>query len=315
MNASKKLTDGALLTAIYIVLLLIALFVPLIELVATFLLPIPFIIFAFRYDWKSSLLMFVATLFLSAIFGTIFSLPITILMGLGGIMLGGAMHSGLSAYEVWARGTIGFVGGLLLIFVFSQLLFQVNWIEEINLMLSQSMQTSQDLMNQLGLGNQTEEQLELIEEQMMSITELIPVGIAFIAIIMAFISQWFSYKIINRLENKNLHFPPFRTLKLPVSLIWIYFFALIFTFFELDPSSTLYLGVNNILMLVGMLLTIQGFSFIFFYAHHKNMSKLLPVGSIILTILFPFLLLYLVRLIGIIDMGFGMRERITQGKK
>lgn len=315
MNQSKILTEGALLTAIYIILLLIATFVPVITLVATFLLPVPFIIFASRHDWKPSFLMFAVASVLSVLFATIFTFPITVLMGAGGIMIGSAIHKKLSPYETWARGTIGFVLGLVFIFVFSQFVFQVNLINEIDQMINQSMQMSRKFMEQIGFADQAEDQMVLIEQQIEMIKNLIPAGIAFIAILIAVISQWVSYKVINRLEDRKLHFPPFRLLRMPVSLVWIYFFALIFTFFQLDPSSTLFLAVNNVQILAGMLMTLQGFSFIFFYAHHKNKSKALPITSVILTLLFPFLLLYLVRLLGIIDIGFSLRDRLSKDKK
>ncbi|ASN03817.1 YybS family protein [Virgibacillus necropolis] len=314
MNRSKILTDGALLTAIYIVLLLITVFVPLIELVAIFLLPVPFIVFAYRYDWKPALIMFAASIVLSSIFATLFSIPATVLMGLGGLMIGSAMHKKLTPYETWARGTLGFIVGLLFIFLTSQLIFNVNWISEIDTMIDESMGMSQSLMEQVGLGG-SEEQLEMLEQQANMLKDLIPVGVAFIAILLAFISQWFGYRLINRLDKKKFHFPPFRDLRLPVSLVWIYFFALIFTMFQFDPSSIFYHAINNVLVLAGLLMTLQGFSFIFFYTHHKNKSKAIPIVIVIVTFLLPFLLLYLVRILGIIDIGFRLRDRISKDKK
>ncbi|WP_174615200.1 YybS family protein [Virgibacillus ihumii] len=307
---SKKLTDGAMLTALYIVLLLIALFVPFISFVAAFVLPVPVIMYAARYHWKSVAIMIGAILVLSSLFATFLSLPVTVLTCLGGIMIGAAIHNGLSAYETWARGSIGFVLGLLFTFLFSQIIFDVNWINELNAMLTESMQMSQNIMNQFGLGQLTEEEMNIVKEQISMITNLLPVGLAIMAIIFAFISQWVAYKVINRLYQKRLAFPPFRTLRFPVALIWIYFLSLIITFFDLDSSGTLYLAVNNIMWLTGILMTLQGFSFIFFYAHQKNISKALPILSVVLSFFFPFFLLYLVRLLGIIDIGFGLRDRI-----
>ncbi|WP_188455424.1 YybS family protein [Virgibacillus oceani] len=315
MIGSKKLTDGALLTAIYIVLLLVAFYIPLIELIATFLLPIPFIIFASRHDWKPALVMLSVSAVLSGLFATVLSLPLTILMGIGGIMIGSAIHKGLSSYETWARGTVGFVIGIVFIFLVTQLVFDVNIVNEMDSMIDESMQISQDIMEQFGLAEQAEEQMELIDQSVAMLKNLIPVGIALIAIVMAFLSQWISYKVINRLDNKKLHFPPFRDLVFPTALVWIYFFTLIVSYFQLDRNGTLFLAVNNILVLTGLLMTIQGFSFIFYFAHQKNKSKALPIGSVILTLLFPFLLLYLVRILGIIDIGFRLRDRIVQDKK
>ncbi|SFB30061.1 Uncharacterized conserved protein YybS, DUF2232 family [Lentibacillus halodurans] len=315
MNQSKQLTDGALLTAVFMILMLIATFVPVITLIATFILPVPFILFASRYDWKPSMVMLIAAAILSSLLTSIFSLPIPILMGIGGMMIGSAIHRNLTAYETWARGTIGFVVGIVLVFVFSQYIFQMNLVNEINQMIQQSITMSQDVMEQFGLNELTEEQMGMVTEQLGVLTDLLPVWIAIVALLLAFVSQWVSYKVINRTENKQLHFPPFRTLRLPVSLIWIYFFALIMSFFNLDQSGMVFTAVHNVLMLTGILMTLQGFSFIFYYAHAKHMSKALPITSIILTIFFPFIFLYLVRLLGIIDIGFSLRDRISNQKK
>lgn len=315
MNQSKILTYGALLTAIYIVLLLVTVFVPLIELITMFLLPIPFIIFAYKYDWKPSMIMLAAAIILSVIFATLFSIPVTVLMGLGGILIGSAMHKKLSAYETWARGTFGFIIGILFGFLTSQLLFGVNSIEQIDMMIDDSLKTTTALMNQLGMGTQSEDQMAVVKEQLGMLKVLIPVGVVMIGIMLAFVSQWAGYKVINRIEKKKFAFPPFRNLRFPVSIVWIYFFALIISLFNLEASSALYHAINNVLVLTGLLMTLQGFSFIFFYAHLKNKSKALPIICVVVTLLLPFLLLYLVRILGIIDIGFRLRDRISKSKK
>src|SRR5699024_4859843 len=163
--------------------------------------------------------------------------------------------------------------------------------------------------------DQAEDQLGQLQEQMAYAMDLIPVGMAFIAILFAFLTQWVSYKVMNRLENKQLRFPPFRSLRFPAAVIWVYFFALLFTFVELDPNSVFYLAVVNIFTLAGLLMTIQGLSFIFFYADYKKWPKAIPILSVVLTLILPFILLYLVRILGIIDIGFGLRDRIAQSKK
>ncbi|GGJ89703.1 membrane protein [Lentibacillus kapialis] len=315
MNQSRQLTDGALLTVIFMILMMIAIFVPVITLITVFLLPVPFIMFASRYDWKPAAIMLIAASILSALLTSILSLPLPIAMGLGGIMVGSAIYHKLSAYETLARGTIGFVVGLVFIFVFSQYVFQVNLVNELNNMFEQSITMSRDVLDQLGMEKLTEEQMTMLIEQFGMLTDLLPVIIAITALLLAFVSQWVSYKVISRLDNKQLQFPPFRMMQLPVSLIWIYFFSLIMTFFGLDQDGMIYLAVNNILMLVGILMALQGFSFIFYYAHVKQMSKALPIGSVVLTIILPFIFLYLVRLLGIIDLGFSLRDRISDDKK
>src|SRR5690625_3795116 len=130
MNNSKQITDGALLAAIFIILLLIGIFTPFIFILILFVLPIPFVIYTARHGWKPALLMFAVTLLFSFIIIPIASIPLTILTGIGGIMIGTAIYQDRSAYETWARGTIGFVVGILFVFLFTQFVLNVSRSEE-----------------------------------------------------------------------------------------------------------------------------------------------------------------------------------------
>src|SRR5699024_1539658 len=109
MSDSKRLTEGALLAAVYIVLLLLTLFVPLFIMIGIFLLPIPFIIYTYRHSWQNGLLMFLVVLIVGALIATIASVPMTLFVGLGGIIIGYSMQQRVKAYETWARGTLGFI--------------------------------------------------------------------------------------------------------------------------------------------------------------------------------------------------------------
>lgn|SRR5690625_2381148 len=310
MNQSKKVTEGALLIAVFAILILIGTFVPFSMLLIVFVLPLPFIIFTYKYRWKSALVMLGAAVILSLIIAVI-SLPITALAGFGGIMIGIGLHDRLSPYETWARGTIGFIAGLLFIFLFTQYFLEINWASEIDLVVDESFQISKELMEQFGIAAQIEQELNIIQEQLSFITNLMPVGIAMIAIVMAFIAQWLGYKVVNRLENQDFTFPPFRNFKLPVAVVWIYFFGLLFTLFDTDPSDLIFIVASNVVMLAGFFVALQGFSFIFFFSHFKNWSIAVPILSIIFTLLFPMLLLYFIRIIGIIDLGFRLRDRFS----
>ena len=312
MNQSRK--DGAISLAIFMVLLLIAIFVPILSIFGLILLPVPFVFFASKYGFKSSLLMFAAALLLTMLF-TPFFLLFTVLMGLGGLAIGSAIYKGLSAYETWARGTLGFIIGLLFVFVFSQVLFSINWVDEFERLFIDSLEMSSSLMEQFGVAEQPEELQEMLQLQIDLLINLLPVWVAITAIGLAFLSQWIGYKFINRIDKKQLRFPPFRNLRFPSSLIWVYFFALLLSFFNLDSSGIYFMAVQNVLVLTGLLMALQGFSFIFFYAHHKKKSKFIPILIIVLTILFPTFLLYFIRILGIIDIGFKLRDRLGNEKK
>ncbi|MEI3611121.1 YybS family protein [Pseudogracilibacillus sp. SO30301A] len=315
MNQSKKITDGALLTAVYIVLLLITVFIPPIIMFGIFILPVPFIIYAARHGMKPALIMLFSTIVLSFVFATVISLPITLFAGIGGILIGGAIYRNLKPYEVWAQGTLGFIIGMVLVLLVLQFVANINIYEEMDVVIEDSIAMTKVIFDQLGLDSQAEKQVQLFEERMYVIKDLLPSSIAIGSIFFAFISQWISYKVINRVENKRLSFPPFKNFNLPVSLIWIYFIALILSFVDLGEGSGLYLIVMNVVALTIVLITIQGFSFIFFYADHKKVHKSIPIIIVVVTLLLPFLFLFLIRIIGIIDLGFSLKARLIDESK
>ncbi|MGM8215796.1 YybS family protein [Bacillaceae bacterium W0354] len=311
MNQSKAITEGAIFTGVYVALLLMTLFVPFISIFSIFLLPIPFVLYSYRYGIKNSGVMFIAALLVSMIVATIFSLPTTVLMGLGGIAIGWALYEGKETYETWARGALGFSLGLGFVYAITQFVFDVNWNEQFSTMIDESLESTVNFFSQFGQGLD-DKQVELLNEQFHHLLYLIPTGIVLFGTLLAFLALWISYKLINRLENKNYKFPKFREFQLPTSLIWYFFAGIILSWIFTDPNETMYLVATNIYTLTGMLLVLQGLSFVFFYTHYKNWSKAIPIVLIVIFVLYPLLLLYPIRFLGIIDLGFQMRDRLTK---
>lgn len=314
MNQSKKITEGALFTAIFMIMIVAVIFVPGAILLFPVLLPIPFIIYAYKYDWQASLIMLATALVMSFLILPVLSIPLTILASSGGITIGSAMKRKGSAYESWISGTTGFIGGLIFVFLFTQLVLDISWAAELDQILADSFEMSKGMMNQLGIVPQGEEGLALLEQSIDLMKDLIPVGMAVMAISMAFLSQWVGHKVINRIERTTYHFPPFRELSLPVAMIWIYLVALVLMLFMSDTSSVLFIATNNVLTLLGLLMLLQGLSFMFFYSYYKKWSIAIPIIGLIAILVLPFLLFYLVIMLGLVDLGFGLRDRLSKGK-
>ena len=315
MNKSNKLTEGALLTAVYIVILLFFVFVPLVGPIGIFLLPIPFVLYTERYGAKSGFFMLIGALILSVIFATIIALQITLFIGIGGIVIGAAMKRGLRPYEIWAQGTLGFIIGILLLFAFAQVVLNINIYEQFDAAQKDSLEMMQSMANQFGIvGNDLQTVLEQTKEQLNMMKDLIPAMIAIMAIFLALITQWLSYKVINRLRRGTYHFPPFHQFNLPTVILWFYLLALIVSLL-VEQSSSLGIITFNMITLGSVLLTIQGISFIFFFAYIKKFSKVAPVIVVILTVILPFIMMFIMRFIGILDLGLSMKKRMAESNK
>lgn len=313
MYDSKKVQEGVLLSILYSLLLMVTVLVPASELITLFLLPIPFVIYASHHGFKISLILggFMVLLSLFLIF--VISLPLTVLSVLGGTMIGYAIHQKRHAYETWALGTVGITIGLLTLFLMIQLVAQVDIVEQYQEIVQDSIVTTKELLTSIGM-NISSEEMNLIKEEMLKIISLLPSILVLFALGIGFVTQWISYKVLNWRDGKHLKFPPYRTFKLPKAVVWIYFFAILFTWFELDPTSSLAVGVMNTTNLVGLLLTLQGLSFVLFYSYERKLSIAIPILIIIFSFIFLPAGLYLLRVLGIIDIGFGLRERFENKK-
>jgi len=311
MKGSSMIREGLIYSGIYLALLLVSLFVPALGLITMFLLPIPFLIFSRQHGWKASLVLIGIVLFFTVLAVHIATLPLTVVAGFGGIALGSALHQEKSPYEAWAQGTVGYVVGLLFTYLLSLWIFQINWIEELRKTIDESISNSVGLIQSFN-GNVSQEQIETLENQFGNIPSLLPSIMGIMAIFFAFITLWIGFKILNKQFREHHFFPPVKQLSFPRAIIWYYFIALIVTFIEFENGSIWGNASQNVYTLTGALFTLQGFSFMFAYADIKGFSKKIPIIGVVISLLFSFLLLYPVRILGIIDLGFSLRERLAK---
>ncbi|GIO23965.1 YybS family protein [Oceanobacillus sp. J11TS1] len=311
MNQSRKITEGALMVALLIVILVASL-LPILNVITPFVLPVPFIFYVKRHGVKAGLVMTVAAAVITILLMSLFTLPFIFVAAAGGIFIGYAMRKKNTAYETLAQGTFGFIIGMLLSFVFIQTLLGVNLVTQFGGIVEESVNMSTSMIGNLNPAFNSEDVQVLVDEQVNLLKQLLPTFIVIFAFISAFITQWISYKLFNRIEKEKFYFPPFRELQFPASIIWIYLLALILSVIGFGEGSTLAFGAQNLLMIVGIALSLQGFSFIFYFAHMKKIPKVFPILIVIATFLFPTFLLYFIRILGIIDIGFRLRGRLKQ---
>ncbi|KGX85697.1 YybS family protein [Pontibacillus litoralis] len=311
MNQTTKIKEGIVYAAIYIILLLMSIFIPGVAVIGMVLLPLPFMIYTARFGWKSSVILAAIIMPITLIVATVASLPITLLAICGGIALGTGVYLKRSSYEIWAQGTVGYVLGMVLFYVLSLLLFHINWVEEIQVYMQESIEASKQMIESIS-GTVPEEQLELVEEQLYRIIGLLPSFMAIMSIGYALMTLWLGYKLMNLTYKTKHQFPPVRNMSFPKALIWYHLIAIILTWINADPGSFMDQASQNVYTLTGFLMTLQGLTFLFAFADYKKITKAFPIGMVVLTFMLPFLLLYPLMILGIIDLGFSLRARFSK---
>src|SRR5687768_9191993 len=109
MRRVHVITEGAILLALFMILMLFALYAPIIGAVLVFVLPLPFILFTIRHSVARSIMLLIAGSILSILFGSVTNILVAFMFGLSGLTMGvfykkkhtmGALIGGSLAYTV-----------------------------------------------------------------------------------------------------------------------------------------------------------------------------------------------------------------------
>jgi len=305
-NQTQRLTHGAMMIAIFAILIAIAYYVPIISLVATLFAPLPIAWYSAKYDRASSIILGVLGCIVTFFFGGIVILPFSMIFAVCGAVMGDALRTGKSkAYLFMATG-ISLLITFAIQYIISVKLFNMDFIKEsFQLMRDSYMQSFQFAENLTGETPITEEVLNLMFQQM---EIAIPATVTLAVFFMAFLLISINLPILKRLGIAVPKFSAFKDLRLPRTILWIYLIVLsIQLFVRPELGTSLYIIILNFSMVLWVLLTIQGISFLHFVLDAYKAPKFLKGLATVLSIpLYNF-----VMLIGILDLGFDIRSYVS----
>jgi uncharacterized protein YybS (DUF2232 family) len=309
---TRRLTEGAILLAIFAVLLLITLYVPLLGIISVWFLPLPFIYFSWKYDWKNMIVFLIAALMISLIVGSLFAIPLTLLHGTTGMTLGYLVQKNKSRMMMLVAATLVLLTNVLIQYGVAVVLFDFNFIKEATTLMKKSFDTSVQLLNSVGKENDAEKLKNQVGEMLSLIQILLPSLLVVSTFIIAFFIQLINFSLLKRFGLKVTHWKPFRELSLPKSILWYYLFTVILSLI-LNPEEGSYIhtALWNLAYILQILLVVQGLSLVFFISHLKKLPKSFPIVATVLTLIIP-LVLYIIRILGIIDLGFELRKRLVK---
>ncbi|AXI38597.1 DUF2232 domain-containing protein [Bacillaceae bacterium ZC4] len=307
MKRTNVLTEGAIFVAIYTVFLLITLYVPILSVISIFFLSTPFIIFGIRHGIKQSFVLLLASIVMTFLVGSIVSLPIGLMFSVTGIIMAYFYRQKRQLFAL-IGGTISLLINFVLDYALSIVFLGVDLFSDV------IQQTKSSVRETLAAFPSMDEEMkkkmmEQMNEQFDLLMNLLPSMFVIVSFMLAAIIHILNIGIIKRLKLNVGTITPFRDWKFPKSIIWYYLIATLLMLINLPKESFLNIALYNIVFVLQAVLLIQGFSFIFYFCHVKKLSKAVPVLIVIGTFILP-ILLYPVRILGIIDLGFNLREKI-----
>ncbi|MBU9710911.1 YybS family protein [Evansella tamaricis] len=311
MERSSIVREGAILLGIYLLLTFITLLIPVVGIISMFLLPVPFVFFTKKYGLKPAILFGILSFFFIFIFVGPVALPITISFAIGGIVIGELYHREKDAFAVLLGGSLSFISSLLVLYIGSILLLGVNPMEEMQNIFTESLETTEEML--ILLSMEDDSVLEVAEEMIQQFVYVAPTIIIMLGVFFAFVVQWISSRFLIRRKYTISQFPPFREWTFPRAFIWYYLITYLFLLIGTEVGSPMYIVIVNLRPILETVMVIQGFCFMYFYFHHKKKSIVWPILLTITAFLLP-ILLYIIRILGIIDLGFELRKRMNSKK-
>lgn len=305
---TRKLTYGAMMLAIFIILLAVSVYVPLLGTITMLFIPLPIILYRLRYDRTASIFVLIAGIFLSII-GGVLLLPVAFVFGPLGFVIGEAIRNKKTKFYTFMASGLTFLITTIILYLGSITLFGINPIEELSTMIMESQSRAIALLEKTGeIPQDFVEQLnETIQYTLMAIPTAFILSSFFFAIIIISINL----PIAKRLGHDVPTFPPFRFMKLPVITVWAYMIVILLPIFtNMEPGSTMELTYINGSFILRFLFLLQGISFVHHITYEMKSQKWLTILlTIVAVIINP-----LTVIIGILDTGINLRAWIGRNK-
>ncbi|PYZ91777.1 hypothetical protein CR194_19365 [Salipaludibacillus keqinensis] len=311
MEQSPLIKDGAIHLGIYILLMIMTLWLPVAGLISLFFLAIPFIFFTKKHGLKAGITLATLSFFLLFIIIGPIALPLSFTFAASGVVIGEGYRRNREAFAVLLGGSLSFITAFILIYVGSILILDVNPIEGFQDVMMESTEMTEDLL--VVMGDEQGEALEMAHEFIDGLVVIAPTLMIIVGVIFAFIVQIIAGALLRKKHRDVNRFPPLREWSFPKAFIWYYLLTYLFILIGVDEGTALHTVVANLRPILDVVMVIQGLALMFFYFHFKRWSIVIPVILVVISFLFP-IFLHILRILGIIDLGFDLRKRMNAQK-
>jgi uncharacterized protein YybS (DUF2232 family) len=155
--------------------------------------------------------------------------------------------------------------------------------------------------------------LEMIEQAVQVISRMFPLLMISVCFSLVLVTHWLSRKLLNKLGEKISGLKPVRNWMLHKSWVWYLVIALFMELLVKDMNSVFFTILINLYPLLIFIFAVQAVSLMLFVAHSRGWNQKLStfVIIVILVVTAPFFM-FLLSLLGVFDVAFPLRERITR---
>lgn len=284
-----------------------------VQLVTMSFMAIPFVMLFTTLPLKSFIVCLVALLAAAFFIGGSFG-SVIVLIGLFFIIPGiviGLMHKRKhSGWHVFVSGAIAFLVESLLLLAVGVLVLNFDLIDFIRSQLTVSMGPliEAEAITQSAADN-------MVHQLTVMFNQMIPLMLIISSLFMGTVTYAISRRLLTAQGIEVNMMKPIKEWRLPKSLIWYYLVSFILSLVVgTDTESILFVILLNLNPILELAFIVQGISFLYFWADWKRWPKFLPVLFIIASLIVPFVAV-LLRIAGIVDIAFPLRQMVTRPKQ
>ena len=272
---SSYLTYGAMMIALYAILLAIALYIPVFGALISLVVPLPIAWYSAKFERQQGIMVTIVALVISFIIGAgLVGLLFGLLVAPLGFIMGDALRRKRSKLYMLMTTSIYLMFVTLFQYMISILMLNINVIEEFFVGLEiYYEQISKTLAT---LGQETEWFDQMAVESMKIIQNIMPTYFIVAMMVTALVYLSVNLPILKKLKIQIPRFSKFREFQLPRAVLWYYLIVSIVSLFVSVEIGTFgFMVLINASFLLRGLLFLQGVSLIHYYFH----VQLAKVGS------------------------------------
>lgn len=216
-----------------------------------------------------------------------------------------------SALSTVIAGTIAILGEFLLLLLLGTALFNFDLSTYVNDVLQMvntpltELGATNPLLTDIGFTTEDVDKISYLTVQMIPMTLIVS------SFVIAVITHSIVRPILNSMNYAVPKMKPAHEWRLSRSFIWYYLIGVVLQLFFSGSENNFILMISaNLLPLLRIGFMIQAIGFFFFLAHERKWNKMIAILLAIAVIILPPL-----RIVGIIDLVFPLREYVTKSRR
>ena len=313
-NRLAPLTESGILAALSVVLGLMAVYLPVLGVIAVMIWALPFVVLTVRHGLRFGAAAAVAaTAVLSLFAGPPLALRLFLAFAPTGLALGWAIQRELSGTRIFLSGLAASIAGKLLGFAMIFFLMGIDpWQAQLDGMREVFSATTQ-MYEDMGVNTaDVQQSTQQLEQAITMLAQLAPLVVLIMGILDTVVLCFLGGRVLKRLgQRMPSALPPFSEWRLPVGFLYLFGFSLVAMYWggsrEVPLLYQAGLNANMIGMFAGV---VQGLALLHVLLTHFHVRGFLRVFIYVFICLNGFLL-QIVAFTGLIDMFFDYRSRFA----